>query len=169
MSFREFLAEHRVASRSALVTTVLFVFGAIAGCSSTVSDEDMNRGIAHPAQGAATISEARAINLRDEIARLTREQDGLEAKRSDCLKQAGYFLAKSAKVWSDPSVSERERSALAGQFSTLASEKQAQADRYEQMAGACASRISLLESERGDQLRRAAGYRSMAVPAPGAE
>ena len=169
MSVREFLAEHAAASRAALVSTVLFVFGSVVGCSSTVSDEDIERGIAHPAEDAATISEARAINLRDEINRLKRQQDELEGKRSDCLKQAASYRAKSAAVWSDPSVSERQRPALADQFSTLADESEARAYRYGQISDACASRISLLESERHDQLRRAERYESMTVPSPESE
>ncbi len=38
MSVREFLAEHAAASRAALVSAVLFAFGSVIGCSSTVSD-----------------------------------------------------------------------------------------------------------------------------------
>ena len=169
MSVREFLAAHRATGRAAAVTAVLFVFGPIIGCSSTVSDEDIERGIAHPAENAATISEARAINLKDEISRLKREQDELTAKRSDCLKQADFFLAKSAAVWTDASVSEKARPDRADQFATLAEESQAKADRYGEMAEACASRISLLQSEHDNQLKRAESYESLTVPAPGSE
>jgi hypothetical protein len=169
MNVRKFLAAQRAASRAGVMTAVLFFFGAIAGCSSTVSDEDIERGIAHPAQDAATIAEARAIDLRDEINRLKREEDELKEKRSDCLKQASYYLTKSAAVWSDPSVSEKERPARAGQFSTLADEKQAQADRYEQMVEACACRIASLEAERENQLKRAEDYKSQAIPGPSSE
>jgi hypothetical protein len=146
---------------------VLFVFGAIVGCSATtVSDEDINRGIAHPAQDAATIAKARAINLGDEINRLQRQQDELEGKKSDCLKRAASYRAKSAAVWSDPSVSERQRPALADQFNTLADESEAKAYRYGQVSDACASRIALLAAERHDQLRRAERYGDMVVPKP---
>jgi hypothetical protein len=170
MSVREFLAEHSAASRAALVAAVLFVFGSVVGCSATtVSDEDINRGIDHPARDAATIAEARAINLGDEINRLTRYQDELEGKRSDCLKQAASYRAKSAAVWSDPSVSERQRPALADQFNTLADESEAKAYRYGQISGACASRGALLEAERHDQLRRAERYDEMVVPKPESE
>jgi hypothetical protein len=167
MSVREFLAEHSAASRAALVAMVLFVFGALAGCSATTaSNESINRGIDHPAQDAATVAEARAISLADEINRLKRQQDELEAKRSDCLKQAASYRAKSAAVWSDPSVSERQRPALADQFNTLADEGETKAYRYGQISDACASRIALLEAERHDQLRRAKRYDDMVVPKP---
>jgi len=169
MSIREFLAEHTAASRVALVSAVLFVFGSVVGCSSTVSDEDIERGIDHPGKDAATIAEARAINLRDEINRLKQQRDELEGKRSDCLKEAASYRAKAAAVWSDPSVSEKQRPALADQFSTLADEGEAKAYRYGQVSDACASRIGLLEAERHDQLRRAERYDSMIVPTPESE
>jgi len=161
--------EQELASRAALGTVVLFVLGAIAGCRATVSEGDANRGIVHPDQEATIISEARAVSISDEINRLTREQNELEAKRTDCLKEADYYLIKSAKVWTDPSVSERERPALSGQFTTLANESEAKADRYERMAEACASSISVLQAERDDQLRWASDYRSMTVAAPNAK
>ena len=169
MSLGELLTKRRAVSGAAVVAGILFSLGSATGCRSTVSDEDLRRGIAHPAEGAATIAEARAINIRDEITRLEREQSALETKRADCLKLVSYYLEKSSKVWSDPSVSERDRPALAGQFTTLANENQVQADRYEQMAEACGSRISVLAAERDDQLRRAQGYKEMTVPAPNAE
>jgi hypothetical protein len=170
MSIREFLAAHATAGRVALFSAVLFVFGAAAGCSSTtVSDEDIERGIAHPAQDAATISEARAIDLKDEINRLQRQQDELDAKRDDCLKLAASYRAKSAGVWSDPSVSEGDRAALADQYSTLAVENDEKAFRYGQISDACASRITLLESERRDQMRRVEHYETLAVPSSLAE
>jgi cell division protein FtsB len=169
MSIREFLAEPMAAGRAALATTMLFALGAVVGCSSTVSDENIEQGIARPTQDAATIAEARAINLGDEINRLKQDRDALEAKRSDYLKQAAYYLAKSAAVWSDPSVAEKDRPALASQFTTLADESQAKADRYGQMADACSTRISLLESQRDSQLRRSENYRDMIVPVPSSE
>jgi hypothetical protein len=168
MSLREFLAKRATTSRAALVSAVLLVFGAVIGCSS-VSDEDIERGIDHPARGAATIAEARAINLKDEINRLKQQQDELERKRSDCLKQAASYRAKSAAVWSDPSVSEGQRPDLADQFNTLAVESEAKAYRYGQISEACGSRINLLESQRRDQLRRAENYENMGVPAPNSE
>ena len=169
MSVRKFLAERAAASRVALVSTVFFVFGAVVGCSGTVSDEDIERGIDHPGKDAATIAEARAINLRDEINRLKQQRDELEGKRSDCLKEAASYRAKSAAVWTDPSVAENQRPALAEQFSTLANESEAKAYRYGQVSDACASRIGLLEAERHDQLRRAERYESMVVPVQDAQ
>jgi chorismate mutase len=163
MSVREFLAEHSAAGRAALVAAVLFVFGAVAGCSATTAgDED--RGIDHPARDAATVAEARAISLGDEINRLKRQQDELEGKRSDCMKLAASYRAKSAAVWSDPSVSERQRPALADQFNTLADEGETKADRYRQISDACASQIALLEAERHDQVLRARRYDDTVVP-----
>jgi hypothetical protein len=153
----------------ALVSALLFVFGAVAGCSSTVSDEDLERGIDHPARDAATISEAQAINLRDEMDRLKLQHDELEVKRSDCMKEAASYRAKAAAVWSDPSVSETHRPAVANQFTTLAEESEARAYRYGQVSDACASRIGLLEAERHNQLRRAERYESMTIPAPASE
>jgi hypothetical protein len=169
MSVREFLADHAAASRAALVSTVLFVFGSVIGCSASVSNEDIERGIDHPDMDAATIAEARAIDIKDEINRLKQHQDQLEGKRSDCLKLAASYRAKSAAVWSDPSVGERQRPALADQFNTLADENEGQAYRYGQIVDACASRITLLESRRHDQLRRAEDYESVGVPSPGSE
>ena len=72
MSVREFLAEHAAASRAALALGGSVRLRVGPGCSSTVSDEDIERGIAHPGREAAMISEARAIDLKDEINRLTR-------------------------------------------------------------------------------------------------
>jgi len=169
MSVREFLADHAAASRAALVSTVLFVFGSVIGCSASVSNEDIERGIDHPGREAATIAEARAIDIGDEINRLKQQQDDLEGKRSDSLKLAASYRTKSASVWSDPSVSEGQRPALADQFNTLADENEGQAYRYGQIVDACASRITLLESRRHDQLRRAEDYESVGVPSPGSE
>ena len=176
MSAREFLAECAAASRSclsasglALIPAVLFVFGAAAGCSTSVSDEDLERGIDHPARDASTIAEAQAINLKDEMNRLKREQDELNVKRSDCLKEAEAYRVKSAAVWSDPSVSEKLRPALADQYNTLADEYEARAYRYGQVSDACGSRMSVLDAERHDELLRAETYKSMTVPAPNAE
>ena len=166
MNVREFLAGHAAGSRAALASAVLFAFGSVLGCRSTVSGDNIERAIAHPGREAAMISEARAINVKDEINRLTLQQDDLEGKQSDSLKLAASYRAKSAAVWSDPSVGERQRPALADQYSTLADENEGKAYRYGQIADACASRISLLESRRHDQLRRAEDYESMTVPAP---
>ncbi len=66
-------------------------------------------------------------------------------------------------------MSEGQRPALADQYSTLADENEGKAYRYGQIADACASRISLLESRRHDQLRRAENYESMTVPSPESE
>ena len=169
MNVHEFLAEHAAASRVALVSAVLFVFGSVVGCRSTVSDKNIERGIDHPGKDAATIAEAQSINLKDEINRLERQRDELEGKRSDCLKKAASYRAKAAAVWSDPSVAEKQRPALADQFSTLADQSEARAYRYGQVSEACASRIGLLEAERHDMLRRVERYDNMVVPAPGAE
>ncbi len=169
MSIREFPAVC-AAGRVALVSAVLFAFGAVAGCSSTtVSGEYVERGIARPGEDAAAVSEARAMDIRDEINRLQEQQDELDQKRTDCMKQADSYRAKSAGVWSDPSVSEGERAALADQYSTLAVENEARAFRYGQISDACASRISLLESERRDQLRRAEHYESAGIPSSASE
>jgi hypothetical protein len=169
MSVWEFPAEYAAAGRVALVSAILSVFGAVAGCSGTVSDEDIERGIDHPARDAATISEAQAINLRDEMNRLKQQHDELEVKRSDCLKEAASYRAKAAAVWSDPSVSEKHRPSVANQFTTLAKESEARAYRYGQVSGACASRIGSLDAERHNQLRRAERYQSLTVPAPDSE
>jgi hypothetical protein len=169
MSVREFLAKHTATSRAALVSTVLFLFGAIAGCSSSVSHEDMERGIDHPTRDVATIAEARAVDLQDAINRLQQEQNDLERKRSDCLDRAASYRAKAAAVWSDPSVSEGQRPSVADQFNTLANESEAKAYRYGQISEACGSRIDLLKSQRYDQLRRAENYQNMSVPSPASQ
>jgi hypothetical protein len=85
------------------------------------------------------------------------------------MKEAASYRAKSAAVWTDPSVAENQRPALAEQFSTLANESEAKAYRYGQVSDACASRIGLLEAERHDQLRRAERYESMVVPVQDAQ
>jgi hypothetical protein len=169
MSVRKFLTKHTATSRTALVSAVLFLSGVIAGCTSSVSHEDMERGIDHPTRDAAMIAEARAIDLQDEINRLQQQQDDLERKRSDCLDQAASYRAKSAAVWSDPSVSEGERPSLADQFNSMADRSEAKAYRYGLISQACASRISLLKSQRYDQLRRAENYQNMSVPSPASQ
>ncbi len=169
MRVREFLAGHAVASRAALASAVLFAFGSVIGCASSVSNENTDQGIAHPTRKAAMIAEARAIDIQDEVNRLEQQQDALEGKRSDCLKLAASYRAKSAGVWSDPSVGEGQRPVLADQYNSLADENEEQAYRYGQIAGACDSRISLLVSRRHDQLRQAEDYESLTVPLPESE
>ena len=169
MSLRRFLAEQRVASRAAVIPAVLFVAGAIAGCSSTVNQKEIELDVAYPGLEAATITEARTIDLSDEINRLRREQSELEGRRSDCLDQAAYYLVQSAAVWSDPSVSERERPIQAGQFTTLAEESQLQADRYGEMAQACGTRIAQLQARRENKMKQAEEYESLVVPVHASE
>ncbi len=170
MSVREFLAGHAAASRAALASAVLFAFGSVLGCGSTVSDENIGSGHCPSRQESGHDRRgARDQTSRMKINRLKQQQDALEGKRSDCLKLAASYRAKSAGVWSDPSVGEGQRPVLADQYNSLADENEEQAYRYGQIAGACDSRISLLVSRRHDQLRQAEDYESLTVPLPESE
>jgi hypothetical protein len=66
-------------------------------------------------------------------------------------------------------VAEKDRPALAGQYSSMADENESKAFRYGEISDACASRIGLLQAERQNLLRRADQYDGMVVPAPESE
>ena len=149
--------------RTAFLSIVLFLLGVGFGCAASPREEP-KFSFAHPGAQAAAVFEARAASLQDRIRLCGRDLADAEKRRDGFVRDAAAYRTKSAGVWTDTGLSDRERGVMARQYSAIAADADAQADRCQELVGSYAGEIALLECKRKDRLYQARKFESMVEP-----
>jgi len=151
--------------QAVMLLIVAFLLGS-GFCCAPSAVEESEFSAAYPGEEAGAVAEARAVVLQDKIQLYMRERADLEQRRDALLKDAASYRAKSAAVWTDRGLAEREQDPMARQYSASAEDAEAKAQRFQERIESYSAQIALIENKRQNELYQAHKYENMTEPLP---
>jgi proline dehydrogenase len=135
----------------------------VCGCATELP-EDMP-GVLEYGEQAEAVTDARIVSVREEMALLERQKEDAMDQRSKLLGDAKNYRKLSSEAWTDTRLTDRQRGPESRQYLQLAQNLEAEADAYMERIKSIESRISALESQRHNLLRRRQVLEGVEAPA----
>lgn len=129
-----------------VMTMAALCLSIFTGCAKT--DMEENPALIEYGQDASAVTRARIVGLAEQIDVLQNQVTDALAIHDALLKDARGYRQKSNDAWTDPGLTEVQRSPTSKQYLEMAEDREAEAELYASRAKALDLNISRLDQQR---------------------